>query len=437
MIELEKHGIPTVTIVAEPFRLDAKMTARAFGLPQLATTVVSSVITNLSPEQIYELIDSRTTERIIEGLTQRLSAEKETVVAPPKALRFEGRDLLEASQAMNTAFLEYGWGDGFPIVPPTEEAVTDMLHGSRRLPSEVVCTLEPGMGTATVEKIAINAVMAGCRPGHLPVVIAAVEAISDPKFNLRMVAMSTGPHTPMLVINGPIAKELKINSGTGALGPGAQSYANTVIGRALRLVLMNIGQAYVGVMDMDTIGSPNKYSMCIAENEDENPWKPLHVERGFGKEVSTVTAFPIESQMEIVDFASSTPEGILTTSAGTATGVGAASAQGWLQEGRCWHNLLLLCPEHAEVISRHGWSKRDIREYLYHHALVPARLLQVAVPSERMIPGLRWISDSPGDMLLPITGGPGWFEIVVVGGAAGKSSYITGIGEPVTREIHK
>ena len=178
--------------------------------------------------------------------------------------------------------------------------------------------MEPDKGIATAEKIAINCVMAGCEPEHLPVVIAAIEAMHEPEFGVTVVAQSTGPHAPLLLINGPIVKEIGLNYGMCALGPGKYSWANTAIGRAIRLVMMNIGHCYPRFRDMDTIGSPNKYSFCAAENEDENPWEPFHVEKGFSRDTSCVTVFPCASFIDVSDLESSTPEQCLMSFAGTA-----------------------------------------------------------------------------------------------------------------------
>lgn len=380
-------------------------------------------------------------DAIIRGLLEepqkQEAAKKET-----ERLVFQGTDRLECWGEMNQFFLGRGWGDGFPIVPAVAEKVGQMIERSKRKPDEVISVLAPGNGLATVEKIAINAVMAGCLPEHLPVLIAAVEAISDPKFVLRIVAMSTGPHTPMLIINGPIAKELKINCGQAALGPGAQSFANTVIGRALRLILMNVGHAYVGKLDMDTIGSPNKYSMVLAENEELSPWEALHVERGFSKNTSTVTAFPVESQRDIANSKSYKAEHLLNTFASAAADAGSGSATEWIKEGRRNRDtLVMLCPDHVKIIGAQGWTKTDVREYLYFHARIPWRYLKHGgiSGSDRARPAWKWLYESaPDDLPLPVTAGPERIQIIVVGGqGGGKSSYITGVGESVTREIKR
>lgn len=436
MVEFEKSGIPTVTLTAPGFEKDARGTAKAFGHKQLALTVLSSPLTNLSPEDVRKEIGIRLND-ITEALTREVMLAEEKT--PPKIFSFKGRDRYDAFEEMNTFFLNNGWSDGFPLIPPTREKVDKMLGGTSRSAKDVIAALEPGMGEATVEKIAINAVMAGCAPPHMPVLIAAVEAMAKPEANWRNVAVSTSPHTPIMIINGPIAKELNVNSGRGALGPGRQSAVNTVLGRAVRLIMMNIGHAYVGELDMDTIGSPNKYSMCIAENEEQSPWEAYHVERGFSKNASTVTIYGCESQIEIIDVRSYKPEHVLLTFAGSADSAGSASISAWLQGNRDWQNIMLICPEHAKILGDHGWSKKDVREFMYHNTHIEWKYLKYGgyLDPARITNAWKWLLDAPEDTKLPVVGAPEWFHIVVVGGPVGKSSYLTGNNEPVTIEIRK
>lgn len=396
-------------------------------------------LTNLGKEDILKAADA-VYRQVIDGL---FHAEIVWQPSPEEKPRleyhleeFQEEDKLKAWEAFNNSFLEKGWGDGFPLIPPTEDKVEEMLKTVNKDPNEVITILEPGMGIATIKMLAINAVMAGCEPKHLPVLIAAVKAMSEPEYRLRTVAMSTGPHTPLLVVNGPLAEELKINSGRGALGPGRESRANTVLGRAIRLILMNVGHAYVGTMDLDTLGSPNKYSMCIAENEDASPWEPYHVSLGFQKEENTVTVFGVESQFEIYDFKNFTPEGILTSYTGTINSIGALCTRSWLIPRRRSDNAVLICPDHAKAIAKAGWEKEDVQAYLYAKAQLPAKLYKNTVVPERIKPGCRWILDAPDDMLLPIAGAPDWFHVIVVGGPAGKSSFISGVGKAITKEIN-
>src|SRR5262245_12587439 len=273
MIELERRGVATVTCTAQGFVRDARESAKAFGLPDLPLAVFPRPFTNQAAADIETMIDDGF-EQIIAALTgvpQPVAAKTARGMMAP-LLSYEGQDLLVCFERMNEAFLELGWADGFPLIPPTRDRVDRMLSGANRYqPDAKIAVLEPGFGVATVEKIAINAVMAGCRAAHLPIIIAAIQCLAEPKMILRMLAMSTGPHAPLILVNGPEARRVGLNSGCCALGPGAPSWVNTVIGRAVRLCMMNIGHTYPGVADMDTVGSPTKYSLCVAEREEASP----------------------------------------------------------------------------------------------------------------------------------------------------------------------
>jgi hypothetical protein len=203
MVELERRGVPTVFFTARTFVHDARRSAASFGLPGLPIAVVPMPFTNRRPEAIHRMAEGAF-EEVLAGLTREVeapaSAERPAVEA---RLTYRGADLLAAWDEMNRDFLRRGWGDGFPLVAPTERAVDAMLKGTRRAPGDVVATLEPGFGLATVEKLAIAAVMAGGRPEHLPLLIAAVRCLAEPKMYLRNKAMSTGPHAPLVVVNGP------------------------------------------------------------------------------------------------------------------------------------------------------------------------------------------------------------------------------------------
>jgi hypothetical protein len=441
MIEIEKAGIPVVMITARAFVDDAEMSMHAYGMPDLPIAVFEGEEFTSQPDQaIHDLVDP-----MIDDLVAKLTSievpapddeEQDDVFGElADSEEFVGPDRLVAWEVFNAEFLDRGWGDGFPLIAPTPEAVRHMLTGTRRQPTDVVALLEPAFGIATVEKLAISAVMAGCAPEHLPVLIACVEAISDRSYWLRNVAVSTSPHAPMIVINGPIAKRIGVNSGRCALGPGKPSKVNTVIGRALRLIMMNVGHSYPGVLDMDTIGAPNKYSMCIAENEDDNPWEPFHVSRGFAKDQSVVTMFSVESQMEVYDLKNHTPETILNGYAGTVNSLGSTHTRQWMYPRRHADNCILLSPTHAKAIAAHGWSKVDVRRWLYEHATVPAGNLKIILDQDRIMKSMRWVLDAPADMPIRVTGGSDWFHVVVVGGPVGKSSFTSGHGQCVSRVI--
>ena len=449
MIELEKRGTPTASWTAQHFQRDAQRSAQTFGLYGLPLALVALPFTNQVPDRIHEMVDGAV-DQAIAGLTEPVQPGDGAV---PKArasevLTFDGEDLLDTVEAMTEEFLREGWSDGFPLVPPTPALLDRMLRGTSLPPDKVVAVLEPGFGLATVEKIATNAILAGCRPEHMPVLIAAVEAMADPQIYLRNKAMSTGPHAPIIIVNGPIAREININAKTCALGPGAQSYANTVIGRAVRLIMMNIGHTYAGVSDMDTIGSPAKYSMCIAENEEDSPWEPYHTDKGYDKDESTVTIMFVYGICELHDFTSTAPNGLIRVFATAATNVAQVGTGMWLIGRRAdprfkveeqEHNLMLVCPEHADIFAEAGWSKQQIKEAMFQKSQMSFETLMLNKEPKGLKmahPELQNLWDSP-DTMLPVVEDPDCFDVVVLGGAAGRGAYLYGAGSPVTKGIQK
>jgi peroxiredoxin len=264
-----------------------------------------------------------------------------------------------------------GLGDGLPVVPPTEERVLRMLEGTSRSPSDVVAHIPPNLTPATVEKVAINAVMAGCLPEYLPVVIAAAEAACTDEFNLHGVLATTYFATPVIVVNGPIRDEIDVNCGRNMFGQGFR--ANATIGRALQLLVRNVGGGRPGDVDMSTLGQPGKFTCCVGEREDLSPWEPLHVERGFSPETSTVTVFAGEAPRAIRDQLSR-----------SARSLGAS--MGWCLETmahpklhRMGEVLLVVSPEHARTFKADGYSKADLRARIQE---VTARPLRDLLPND-------------------------------------------------------
>jgi hypothetical protein len=449
MVELERRGIPTVFFTAKTFVHDAQRSAASFGLPGLPIAVLPMPVTNQRPGDIDAMVDG-SIEEVITALTRPVEAAgaDHDLPAAEERLVYGGDDLLAAWDAMQADFLTRGWSDGFPLVAPTPRAVAGMLGGTRRPPADVVATLEPGFGLATVEKLAVNAVMAGCRPEHLPFLIAAVRCLAEPKMYLRNKAMSTGPHAPVVIVNGPRGRAARFNGGVCALGPGAPSASNSALGRALRLTMMNVGHTYVGISDMDTIGSPLKYACCCAENERESPWEPYHVTRGFRAEDSTVTVHFAYGLCELHDFKSTTPEDLIGVFATAATNVAQVGTGLWLLGRRSdpryktaeqEHNTMLLCPEHAQIFAREGWGRERIQRAMYDATRIPFRTLMLNKERPAMAashPELGWLWDHP-DLPVPIVEDPGCFEIAVVGGAAGRGAYFYGAGEPVTMPVEE
>ncbi|MFH1484444.1 MAG: hypothetical protein ABIH46_00090 [Chloroflexota bacterium] len=266
---------------------------------------------------------------------------------------------------INEFFCKQHWTDGLPVVPPTEEAVMRMVAATARQAEEVVGRIPPRWAEATTEKIAANAVMAGCRPEYMPVVLAAVEAMLPEEFNLH------GMHRPLLTLARPwsssmvqYARSSTINCRYGVFGPGWR--ANATIGRALRLVLLNIGGGWPGELDRSTLGQPGKYTFCIGENEEESPWAPLHVERGFQKEDSTVTVVPADAPRDVLDRSSTSARGVLLTCACALAALGCSNTL-HNHKPRC-ETILALCPEHAGTIAREEWTKDAVKQFMSENA---------------------------------------------------------------------
>lgn len=278
---------------------------------------------------------------------------------------FELQDDLEF---VDDFLYQRGQTDGLPVVPPTEDRVNAMINAAGLNSDHLVAKVGPSQGAATVEKLAINAVLAGCRPEHMAVVIAAVEAMTKPEFNLDSVQTTTNPCTVALVLNGPIRQALDINFGRGCLGPGHRS--NAVLGRAIRFILLNIGGGVPGDMDKATHGFPGKYTLCFGEDEASSPWEPLHVERGFAEKQSTVTVMSVNTTLNIITSSFVKISDMLASMANALSLMGTNNAT--LGAGE---PMMLLSPGHANLANQAGMSKSDVKAHLYEECGFPASLL--------------------------------------------------------------
>ena len=265
-----------------------------------------------------------------------------------------------------------GLTDGLPVVPPTEERVTRMLASVDRDPQQVLGTVGPNYGPASVEKVAINAVMAGCQPSYFPVVVAAVEALCEDQFAAHAINVTTFSATPLTIINGPIRHTIGVNSGHNALGHGFR--ANATIGRSLRLIILNIGGAKPQQICKATLGHPAQFTFCVGEAEEQSPWEPLHVEKGFQPEQSTVTLFGGHSPFQMNDHASRTAEQL-------ALSLGWTMASVWNHKNFPVFSdtALIVGPEHAKTFAQDGWSKNDLRQFLFEKIRRPLRELRPGV----------------------------------------------------------
>ena len=313
-------------------------------------------------------------------------------------------------------------GDGLPLIPPTLDRVEAMIAGSGRRPDELIAVLVPRLGAATVEKIAISAVMAGCRPEYMPVIIAAVEAIAHPDFELKISAVTTNACTPFMVINGPDRDTLGVNYRESCFGSGGRT--NATIGRALRLIQINVGGAIPGLVSKSVFGQPGRYTMCIGENEEDNPWEPLHVQRGFRRDENTVTAFPVTGTHHLTDIYSMSGESYLHMVAHSVDAV-AESIFG------AANPVIIFCPQWAQRIAEDGFSRRDVQQYLWEKSQQP---LERYPKDHQVVLHNTENRILPGDMV-PLTDSPEKISILVAGGAGGlHTTTLPGFsGKPVTR----
>jgi hypothetical protein len=339
-------------------------------------------------------------------------------------------ELADTLEAVEAHFRAQGWTDGLPIVPPTAARVEDMLGGIDAEPDHVVGKLPPLWGEATVEKVAINAVMAGCEPAAMPVLVTALEAMLDPAFNLYGVQATTHPVAPLAIVHGPAAARLGMHAGPGVFGPGNR--ANATLGRAIRLCLWNLGGARPGQGDMATQGSPAKYTYAIAEREEASPWGPLHASLGVDAGESAVTVFGGEAPHNVNDHVSQRAPNLLTVIADTAATLG--SNVGWYFSQS--QLLLVLGPEHAATIAADGFTRADVQRYVYEHARLPLhRLKQGGMWGIHDWP--RWMQTANDHALLPVVPGPDDVYVMVAGGAGKHSAVVPNccFSRAVTRRV--
>lgn len=311
------------------------------------------------------------------------------------------------------------FGDPLPVVPPTEARVARMLAATSLDPLEVIGRIAPNYGAATVEKIAANAVMAGCVPEMMRVLIPLVRAACDERFNMHGVQATTHFAAPLIIVNGPVRNELGFWSRQNVFSNVAR--ANSTLGRALQLMLLNLGGARPDTMDMSTLGNPGKFSYCIAENEEESPWPALHVERGLTADQSAVTLFAGEPPHGVSEHTARSAATLLKAVAATLATV-------WSPR-TCMAReaLVVLCPEHVKTIHRDGWSKTDVRQFLFDHTGVPVRRYEAADGGE----GTQQVESYTevvidGERCYRKFATPESIHLVVAGGTAGKFSAVIG-----------
>jgi hypothetical protein len=383
-----------VLLANNGFVTDAKSAASSRGVPGIRI-VGESVACESTVKSEIEAGIAAAMRDVVDALTRPLTPEEKSPkpqTGKTPRVAFKG-----SLQEVNRFFYGRGWTDGLPIIPPTDAAVAEMMTGTDLPPDHVVATLIPRKGKATVEKIAVNAVMAGALPTYMPVLIAAVQSFADPKTRFDTFEVSTGSWAPFLAINGKIRNDINVNCSSGALSPG--NIANAAIGRAVGLIVKNIGGARKAIEDMGVIGNPGKYSLVIGEDEEESPWEPLSVERGFKKEDNTITVFFPNTFIQTVP-GGTNAQGILDTLAGMTTGT---------------MSTFILIPSWARVLSSEGYTRQKVKEYLAAHgspirsSVTPSNTS--GPPKIEMDSFTILVAGGPGSFIALLrSAGPGFFE---------------------------
>ncbi len=439
--ELTAAGLTVAAVFEDPLEVAARVARR--------TAFAGTVLSEPTPYDVsaaYELVSLPTAVLVDEagqqvdrvvgwdaGGLERLLGRPVTREAPLRKPGCAAKNTYDAEslRALDGAgfdeleeMFERGWTDGLPVIPPTPERVQAMLGGHDS--EELLGEMAPAMARVTLERVAVCAVLAGCRPEYFPVVVAGVQAALEPAFNVGGQAVTTQPVGQVVVVNGPVRDAIGLNGSVGALGPGWR--ANMTIGRALRLVVSLTGGGFPGRLDRSALANPGKVGLCFAEDEEVSPWEPLHVERGFAAERSVVTVVGADAPLSISDHRSTGPEELARVLAEAA---GATWSPNWWPLGGT--SVFVLCPEHARSFAEWGWSKEQVRSAIFEAARRPAG-------------SLRWGETTPlvlaadDDQPVGKWSGPEEIVLVVAGGEAGRFSAVFGpcLGmdaHPISKEV--
>ena len=459
MVAMEKAGVPTVAIVAQSFARAWQACVDGWGQPTAAYVIIPHATTGQQPDFIRNMVDGQI-DTIIQGLTAFPTDRGPVSIhgngGATEVFTVEMDASPDGLDSVNRFLAERDWSDGIPVIPPTPELVGRMLAGTSRSPQDVLMVMEPGFGVATVEKVAINAVMAGCRPEQFPILLAAIDCLAQPELNHRDMQVSGHTEAPIILVNGPIAQRAGINCGTSAMGPGVVNSANTAIGRALRLCLINIGYCKAGTGDPNFIGLPTKFGMCIAENEELSPWQPYHVDQGFQPHESAVTVVTVTGPGDILDSGSRSHTDTLNNIAQLMYYPGSGNGswiRGW-QSAQVGHTSqrvaypgpyhpILLSPSRAVILDHAGFSKRDAQEWLHERCRVS---LQQAiggrgVPTDENgkwlhHPELQSLAEDP-DATIPMLESPEQYLLFVTGGTTHYANFFYGTYGIATRPVEE
>jgi peroxiredoxin len=425
--ELSGAGISVAAVFEDPLEVAARI-ARRTGFPGVvlsepAPYEVSRAYSLVSlPTAVLVDRDGRQVDRVVgwdaDGLEALLSISV-THEAPSRKPGCAAKNTYDAEslRVLDGAgfdeleeMFERGWTDGLPVVPPTPERVAAMLGG--REPEEVLGEMAPAMAEITLERVAACSVLAGCRPEYFPVVVAAVQAVLEPAFNVGGQAVTTQPVGQVVVVNGPVRDAIGLNGSVGALGPGWR--ANMTIGRALRLVITLTGGGFPGRLDRAALAQPGKVGLCFAEDEEVSPWEPLHVSRGYDAGRSVVTVLGADAPLSISDHRSTGPEELARVLAEAA---GATWSPNWWPLGGT--SLFVLCPEHARSFAEWGWGKERVRQAIFAAAQRPAAAVRWGETTPLVL-------EADDDRLVGKWSSAEEIVLVVAGGEAGRFSAVFG-----------
>ncbi|MFC1991065.1 hypothetical protein ACFLU9_02825 [Chloroflexota bacterium] len=363
----EKAGFPTVSIVSTGFLGEARAIARAMGMPNLPVAVYPGVILTDSKEVLRKKVEEVIISSVVEGLATQVESAARPIEPEPRDIVFKG-----SLEEIHSFFYRNLWTDGLPIIPPTIEKVEQFLKFTGRSPDEVIGTLLPEQREATIWNVAVNGVMAGCRPEYMPLLIAVVEAVAEPEFRIED-AGSTPGWEPLIILNGPIVKELDFNCESGVMRVGRQ--ANTSVGRFLRLYMRNVAGLRIPPGETDKATISFTFNLVLAENEDavaELGWQPFSVDQGFKRGENVVTVQSVICSSPPTYSGGDTAQDHMET---ITEVIGRRTFAYWTSVATSYNRyfpLLVMSPSVAGVIANDGWTKDDIRQYLYENTKTPA-----------------------------------------------------------------
>ena len=452
-IQLEQMGTPAVAIVSDGFEINFAASARAFALPGLEFVRVPEVYNNATPDRVLEqTLDVlpalfQTLTGLAGGVAEQVETTRPAVPVGP-VIEVAAIEPLEAVGLFNDRFADLGWTDGYPVWPPTADRVAELTDAVGGEVDEVLFRLPPGNGELTLQKLAINCAMANCSPAEMAIVEAVLRAFTDERQRtmVRACLMSTSAHAPIVVINGPLALTLGVNAGRSCVGPGVQNIVNLRIARAISLCLNNLGRWSAGVMDLDTIGTPRKHIVVIAENVEESPWPAFHEDCGFDASDDVVTVFFSMGEWD-VGLQGHLDPAQLATALGAFSG--GNSGSGYFtnlfadSDKSPMGRLMLMAPVHARALSAGGLSKQALRDILFDTGREPiSRLVEPMRGLHRdgkILPQWEWVFDADQETqertLLPVIEHADDYHIVVAGSGRGKDLLMPTRCKPISRKV--